>query len=443
MARYLPTGALDLSFGGGDGLVTTDFGRLEDFFQGVTLDSADRIVVAATTSSDTSCTDCDVAVARFTTTGTLDADFGGGDGKVITDMGSGLADYASDLAVDPSDRIVLAGTARREDAPDFSDFAVVRYTESGELDASFDGDGRVTTDFDGVTQSGRAVALDGLGRVVVSGETAVGTGFALAATRYLGTGALDTSFSGDGRVVTDVAPGENTFAPALVVDASNRVLLGGTVLASPPEDLVLARYLTDGTLDPGFGGGDGIALTPTPIEGRASDMTIDDSGRIVVAGSWLEYGAHHDAALLRYLTDGSLDASFGVGGLVQTDFRSGEHDYASGVGLDADGRILIAGASGAFGDYDFAVARFQPEGTFVPPPKQPQPPSEPSEEPTPQPLGPSTPPALPLPLATPKAKAALKCKKGFQKKKVRGKMKCVKKKRRTPDRSSRMTRGLA
>ncbi len=348
VARYSPTGVLDLSFGGGDGLVTTNFGRLEDFFGGLAVDSADRIIVSATTSGDTSCTDCDIAVARFTATGELDPDFGGGDGKVITDMGTGLSNSGSDLAVDTSDRIVVAGTVRREDPPDFSDFAVVRYTETGELDPTFDGDGRVTTDLDGVTQSGRAVALDGTGRIVVGGETAIGSGFAFAAARYLETGALDTSFSGDGKVVTDVAPGENSLTSGLAVDPSGRIVLGGTVLAGSPagsDDVVLLRYLTGGALDPSFGLGDGIVATATGSEGRGNSLAIDASGRIVVAGSQAEQ-VYADVTLRRYLADGSLDSTFGAGSLVEADLGTASSDYASGVALTSEGRIVIAGATG-------------------------------------------------------------------------------------------------
>lgn len=145
VARYLQTGILDLSFGGGDGVATTNFGRLEDYFGALAVDSSDRIVVVATTSGDTSCTDCDIALARFDSTGELDLGFGGGDGKVVTDMGTGLSNSGSDIAVDSSGRIVVAGTVRRQDPPDFSDMALVRYTEAGELDSSFDGDGRVMT----------------------------------------------------------------------------------------------------------------------------------------------------------------------------------------------------------------------------------------------------------------------------------------------------------
>jgi uncharacterized delta-60 repeat protein len=394
VARYLPTGSLDPGFGGGDGLVTTNFGRLEDYFGGVAVDSSNRIVVLATTSGDTSCTDCDFALARFTETGVLDPTFGGGDGQVVTDMGSGVSDGAGDLAIDGSGRIVVAGNTRMPGPSDFSDFAVVRYTEAGSLDPSFDGDGRLTTDLDGVTQGARTVALDSSGRIVVAGESAVGNGFAFAAVRYLETGPLDTSFSSDGKVVTDVVPDEGPNVEGLWVDGSDRVILSGMFSAEPlVGDVVLVRYLTGGTLDPAFGDGDGIVRTPTGAGVSGGSLAIDGSGRLIVVGSQDEpvHAAHVDLAVRRYFSDGSPDATFGAGGLVKTDLGTNSDDWSGGVALDADGRIVAVATTYSFGASDFAVARFLPEGSAGPEPP-------PGEEP---PVDPSTPAASSVPSGVP------------------------------------------
>lgn len=245
---------------------------------------------------------------------------------------------------------------------------------------------------------------------------------------------LDASFSADGRVVTDVAPGQGTFSVGLTVDVSDRVLLGGMVFAESPgssNDVALLRYLTTGSLDPSFGAG-GIVKAATGSEGRGGSLAVDGGGRIVLAGFQAEQ-LPSDVALRRYLSDGSLDPAFGAGGLVEADLGTASSDYASGVALDSDGRIVIAGATGPFGGEDFAVARFLSEGAFVQPPKQP-PLEEPSEPPVTEPPSvaavtlPLAPAASPAPPPSRSAKPK-RCKRGFKKRKVRGRSKCVKVKR--------------
>jgi uncharacterized delta-60 repeat protein len=400
VARYLPNGSLDPSFGGGDGKVTANFGRLEDNAVAVDIDPSGRIVVGGTTSGDTSCSDCDFALLRLTESGILDSTFGDDDGKVIADMGLGRPDLAGDLAIDRSGRIVMVGTATGEvDPPDFSDFGIARFTEAGVLDTSFDSDGRIRTNVDGAVNDGAlAVAMDGSGRIVVGGYS--GNRFAVA--RYLESGALDTTFGGDGRAIADVAPGHNVWPGDIAVDASERPVMVGTSILAGPEDTdryLLFRFASSGSPDATFGGGDGLVVTPTDSEASANGLAIDSSGRLVVAGSWIYDHLYADAALLRYLSDGSPDASFGAGGLVRADFGEGNDDYAQGVTIDSESRIVTAGSTGPFGADDFALARYLPEGAFVPPPNQePPPPNEPpAEEPTGDSPAPQSASASPVP----------------------------------------------
>jgi uncharacterized delta-60 repeat protein len=123
--------------------------------------------------------------------GDLDTSFDA-NGKVTTDFGG--FDGAAEVAIQPGGKIVAAGSAA-------GDFALARYNRDGSLDASFDGDGKVTTDFGGVFEAASAVAIQRDGKIVVAGSTGAVDDFALA--RYNRDGSLDTRFDGDGKVTTD------------------------------------------------------------------------------------------------------------------------------------------------------------------------------------------------------------------------------------------------
>jgi uncharacterized delta-60 repeat protein len=377
VARYTPTGVLDPSFGGGDGLVDVDIGDA-DFASAVALDASGRIVVAGSTNPDIS-TPSQFAVLRLTSAGVVDTSFGG-DGIVTTDVGPDGADTANGVAIDGNGRIVLAGTS--QGAADV-DFAVVRYTAAGLLDtAGFGGgDGIVTTDV-GNADQGNAVAIDGTGRIVVGGTANAGSPqghFDFAVLRYTTGGVLDTAGfgGGDGVVTTDVGADTSDAGNAVAIDTSNRIVLGGKTLACCSDDFALARYTSAGVLDTaGFGGGDGIVTTDLPNSGlgpggfppedEATAVAIDTNGRIVAGGS-----SAGGFALARYSSAGVLDtAGFGGGdGLVTTSpYAAPFPETPHGMAIDGVGRILVAGDTEAPlrepHDRDFALARYSSAGVL-------------------------------------------------------------------------------
>jgi uncharacterized delta-60 repeat protein len=108
-----------------------------------------------------------------------------------------------------------------------------------------------------------------------------------------------------------------------------------------------------GELDPTFGVGGKVTTDVTPKTDFVNGVTTQADGKVVVAGE-----ARGKFALVRYDTDGSLDTSFGGDGKVTTNF-SPHTDYADGVAIQADGKIVAAGISGEGGSNPrFAVARY-------------------------------------------------------------------------------------
>jgi uncharacterized delta-60 repeat protein len=233
------------------------------------------------------------------------------------------------------------------------------------LDPSFGDGGTVRTDFadfidegwDMLLQDGKPVLAGSAGRAV----NGLGvTDFGLA--RYTTDGRLDPSFGSGGKVTTDFT-GTSDFAFALIEQPNGALVAAGSTYAADGSlpDFALARYRRDGTLDPTFGTGGKVRTDFGGTFDVAKAMVRQPNGKIVVAGHTSEYTVSNDFALARYNADGTLDTSFGVGGKVVTKF--GGFSEAAALVLQNDGKIVAAGENAGDG-FDFALARYHPNGSL-------------------------------------------------------------------------------
>jgi uncharacterized delta-60 repeat protein len=353
-------GHLDRSFGG-DGKVFTKFPiERRARANSVAIDARGRIVAAGTDSARF------FALARYKPNGHLDRSFGG-DGRVRTKFG-GHTQIANEVAIDTRGRIVAAGTATNYGG-DYV-FALARYKPNGHLDRSFSGNGKAKTDFGAGYASAYGVAIDSRDRIVAAGTTGDFPDEDFALARYRPNGSLDPSFSGNGRVTTDL--GRTDTAGSLAIDSRGRIIAAGSTALLVPaseggnseSDFALVRYKHDGSVDSSFGTGGEVITDFGGFDG-GGPVAIDSRGRIVAAGSTqanLNLRATR-FALARYGRDGNLDHSFGTGGKATTDFRL-RHDQAASVAIDSRGRIVAAGYTGSHPDYRFALARYGHHGTL-------------------------------------------------------------------------------
>jgi uncharacterized delta-60 repeat protein len=339
-------GDLDPAFNR-SGMVTTDFfGSEGDLAYAVAVQADGKIVAAGRSLGTTQ--DYDFALARYTANGGRDVTFDG-DGRVLTGFGRGTAtfnDQAYGLAIQADGRIVVAGEAWN--GADF-DFALARLNTNGSLDSTFGGGGKVLTDY-GMSDHGRGIDIAAVdGQITVAGIVGTGTDYDIAVARYDTDGDLDPSFSGDGKKIV-VYAGMNGIANGVAIDPANgRIVVAGTVSSPGVFDFALVRLKPGGQLigkgQTDFGGAQDL--------GQA--VVIQPNGRIVVAG----LGNDDNFGLARYTPNGVLDPLFGVGGKVITDFGS-DGAQAKAVAIQpADGKIVAAGER--FSDVsggDFAVARY-------------------------------------------------------------------------------------
>ena len=222
---------------------------------------------------------------------------------------------------------------------------------AGDLDATFGQNGSVTIDLPAGSISGRALALQADGRIVVAGGTHwSGSGFVVV--RLNGDGSPDTTFGDGGYVSTDF--GLFSFATDVAIQPDGRIVVVGD---GGNGDFAIARFLGNGALDPSFSGDGKATLALGALIDRVS-VKLQPTGAIVISGG--EY------FVAQYSSDGELDATFGNGGYFQQQFTGYEEAYANAVALNSDGSILVGGIvfapSSDYSAQDFAVAKYQPNG---------------------------------------------------------------------------------
>ncbi len=332
VARYNMDGKLDPRFDG-DGRLISNLGQLEKG-KAVILQGDGKILV---TGSYFYWGGDDFVLARYNQDGTPDISFGK-DGMVLTNLGG--HDFAQALALQMDGKVVVAGYSQRQS--NLYDLAITRYNTDGALDTSFNGNGKVITDF-GESEYGYAVKVQADGKIVVVGSS--NGNFILV--RYNTDGTLDLGFDGDGRLTTDFGSVEDAFA--LGIQADGKIVVAG----SSNGNFALARYDSAGKLDPGFDG-DGKLTIDFGGSDYGKAIVLQADGKIVVAGY-----SNGSFALTRVNADGSLDLSLDSDGKLFTSFPN--PSFAQAVALQADGKIVVAGYS----NDNFVLARYNPDGVLA------------------------------------------------------------------------------
>ena len=228
----------------------------------------------------------------------------------------------------------------------------------GALDPSLGTAGKVVTDI-GADDRGTAVAIQPDGQIVVAGTADDGTAdFALA--RYNPDGSPDLTFSNDGQLIFSL--GGIDKAAAVAIQADGKIVAAGYTATGGPADFGLIRVNADGSVDTSFNG-NGTKIIDFGNEDRATGLVMQPDGKIVVAGLTSRPGGG-DFAVARLNADGSFDTSFNGTGKATIDF--GGIDGANAVALRPDGKIVLAGFTGPAvaggATVDFAVARLTTGG---------------------------------------------------------------------------------
>jgi uncharacterized delta-60 repeat protein len=222
----------------------------------------------------------------------------------------------------------------------------------GALDPTFSGDGKETTDFGGGNDAAYGVVVQPDGKIVVAGSAS--GDFAVA--RYDTDGSLDATFSGDGKQTGGFG---FAGAAAVALQPDGKIVVAG----GNGEDFALARFNLDGSLDASFSGGGRLTTDFGDTVDTANGVALQSDGKIVAVGS-AGYGESNVFAIARYNPDGSLDTGFSGDGMEA--IGMGSDSVAYDVALQPDGRIVVAGYGdgGFWGTYAFALVRYNPDGSL-------------------------------------------------------------------------------
>ncbi len=401
------SGALDPTFGSG-GIVTTGLKNYGLSAAGVLLQPNGDIIAYG---ADYTTAGGSPALARYTPSGSLDTTFGRGgivttgktgwlgdggaalqsDGKIVGTDGHNMDRYNSDgsldtnfgskgvvnfpsnfviysLLIQPSNGDIVLGGTFSPPNTQLYEFALLRYTPSGTLDSTFGNGGEVVTNIAGADEV-HSLALEN-GDIVAGGNITggnSGTLYSWALARYTLNGSLDTTFGSGGTVTTpswsrfDNTGNAFNYASItkLLVQPNGQIVAVGVGTTSTGKDDVwaLARYNIDGSVDSTFGSG-GVVTSSITGNDLANGAALQPNGQIVVVGGQTIGGLtaqHSYGGLFEvgvYNPNGSLDTSFGSGGFVTQATTYGA--TAAGVVIQPDGKIVVAG-NVAMGNAQFGV----------------------------------------------------------------------------------------
>lgn len=293
--------------------------------------------------------------------GTLDPTFGDGGIVWLKYPGSG----ARAVAVQPDGKILIGGSTGGSGG----NFAVVRLLSNGSPDPAFGTAGLVETKVGNLNPEVHALVVQPDGRIVAAGfSRPTGARFRFVVLRYDASGVLDPAFGTAGVVQTLLGTRE-AYARSMALQGDGKIVVAGfSEDAFSPEgtaDFEVVRYLSDGSADATFGTGGRVTIDMHGTRDELNALAIGPGGKVLVAGYSSETGddpIRTDVAVVQLDSSGALDATFGVGGVFLSTF--GTRQRANSLAFDPTGRVVLGGQNGTAPD--FGVFRLTSAGSLDP-----------------------------------------------------------------------------
>lgn len=280
----------------------------------------------------------------------------GNGGKSITPV-SPNHDWGKALAVQSDGKIVVGGYSQQADI----DFVLLRYNADGSLDTTFGNGGIVLIPASGADYL-QEVLIQNDGKILAVGYSVLGSQYYLSMTRRNSDGTPDSSYHGGNLWRTQIA-GRFGAGYAAALQSDGRLVVTGYVSnGGSGNDFFVARYLPTGSLDGSFGGGGVRISTLSGGADEAYALAIQSDGKILAGGYATRTGTGQDFALVRYLGNGTPDSSFNGSGVVFTAITSSQ-DYINDIAVQDDGKIVAAGVA-TINSSDWALARYNSNGSL-------------------------------------------------------------------------------
>lgn len=301
-------------------------------------------------------TSCSITLTRFNGDGSIDNSFGT-NGALVNTMCSVFINggyYPYSMAIQSDNKIVIMGLQQNNTYPNA--YWVVRLLPNGDLDQSFNGNGYLDLSFGTVQDRGRCIALQPDGKILVGGNTGDTAEF-FSVARVNSNGTLDTTFGVNGLARTAFSALEST-PNSIAVQTDGKIVLAGYTITSYAQDFALSRFNSNGTIDTTFGNNGKVITTVDFTDSDAiSKILIEPDGKITAVGD-TSFTNNPYTAMTRYLSDGSLDNTFGVSGIVLASNIMGTGPIFD---RQIDGKYVIVGG---YDSVTFEVFRFNHDGTL-------------------------------------------------------------------------------
>ncbi|MBF4517862.1 T9SS type A sorting domain-containing protein [Flavobacterium sp. ANB] len=340
LARYLPNGALDTTFGTG-GYVTTLVGN-HCTGQSVSLQTDGKIVVAGSTYIPSQLgVRSDIMIVRYNENGSLDTTFDTDGIKVET---VDYSQFVNALLIQADGKMVVGGTFESIDKPGYNTFGLARFNTNGSLDQTYGVNGFVFTP----NLSGGEI----LDMKFTDNESIIAVGrnnygLDCVVGKYNANGEIVKSFGSNGTGLIEEDFGKIALLYKCVISKNNDIYIGGASFDGVKYSAFISKYNASGIADNSFGvKGKILRDFGTNIASFANDITIDHNNNLLV-GYGVGLTSDYNFGIESYSLSGVLNTSFGTNGYFTTNFGSG-HDYFETMLVQPDNKIVMAGNKGSF-----------------------------------------------------------------------------------------------
>lgn len=350
LARYLPDGNLDNSFGAAGSVTINLPGNRSEAYD-VIVQPDGKIVAVGLDGDNGSSPTTSFAIVRLNADGSPDNTFDA-DGMKTIMMGRPGKSVANSVVMLPGGNYILGGVSLNSGSSD-RDFALVGLLSNGDLDPAFNGGDVLRVDFSGGNDQVNALALQNDGMILAGGSAAGNFGIA----RLDANGNLDLNFDTDGTLTKDVRVGNNDFITSISIQPDNKILSVGYSSNGSGTDVSVVRFLANGSMDNSFDTDGQLEYSPGYSTDDARAMVVQPDGKILVTGQYRNTNTT-SSAIVRYLPEGEPDPSFGTGGKMLFP-GGGDWELVESIALQSDGKILIGGNV----DSEITIWRFNADGT--------------------------------------------------------------------------------
>jgi len=231
--------------------------------------------------------------------------------------------------------------------------------QPGSLDNSFNGTGYVITSISPSHDRCYCLVIQPDGKIILAGTKA---DTAIALVRYNNDGSLDNSFGSNGISVTYIESATSNVLGITLQNDGKIMITGYSKTFSSGHDFLIGRYNSNGSLDSTFGI-NGFSKTSITSSEMADGIAIQQDGKYVIAGYFYN-GVDWEIAILRYKTNGIIDSTFGINGIVATEIPDYSNEDAYRVIVQPDGKIIVCGDACNATNFDFALLRYNYDGSL-------------------------------------------------------------------------------